>query len=110
MENDIDGIGQTRSSTCKLIAKCLMNLQGDANEIMIWLLRAVSEAPTLREPWINLAQGWLTVGDYYSAYSAIQRGLALTDKLRTIEVEEWCWDNRVLQLKNTLAKLININV
>lgn len=88
---DPEGIAETRSMSMRLIARCLMALRGDPNEIMVWLIRAVAESPSQREPWIWLAQGWYTVGDYAAAYACAMRGLAITDRLRSIEIEEFCW-------------------
>jgi glycosyltransferase involved in cell wall biosynthesis len=98
-KNDPDGIGQTRSTTCRLIARSLMALNADPNEIMVWLMRAVSESPYQREPWMALAEGWLTVGDYVSAYAAAERGFAIKSRLNSIEIEEWCWDERAEQVR-----------
>jgi len=105
-ENDIYGISQTRSTTCRLIAKSLMAMRANPDEIITWLLRAVSEFPYQREPWIILAQAWFTVGDYASAYACVERGLAITNRLTSIELEEWCWDEQVYKLRDDVLKLI----
>lgn len=95
---DTDGIGQTRSSSCRLIARSMMALNGNPDEILVWLLRAVSESPSQREPWIHLAQAWLAVGDAPSAYAAALRGMAITDRRRSQELEEWCWGDQPQEL------------
>jgi len=88
---DVDGIAQTRSTSCRLIAYCLNQLGRDPNEIAVWMLRSLAENPSQREPWIRLAQFWLAHGDPESAYACAQRGLAITDRMRSNEIEEECW-------------------
>ena len=99
---DAEGIAQTRSTSCRLIARGLMAMRGSPDEILVWLLRAVGESPSQREPWAALAEAWLTVGDHQSAYAAAQRALAITDRRRSQEIEEWAWGPRLSEI---LAKL-----
>jgi hypothetical protein len=104
-QDDADGIGQTRSTSCRLIGRCLMAIRGSPDEIMVWLLRSVGESPSQREPWMWLAHGWLTVGDRESAQAAAKRGLAITDRLRSIEVEEQCWGKGAEVLVREIKKV-----
>jgi len=105
--DDVLGIGQTRSTSCRLIARSLMALNGQADEIIVWLLRSVSESPSQREPWICLADAWFRVGDYDSANAALKRGLAITDRLRSIEIEEWCWGKETEKLMRDIEVKLN---
>ena len=105
-QGDVEGIGQTRATTCRLIAQSLMALNGSPDEILIWLLRSVSESPSQREPWMHLADAWYRVGDYTAALAAIERGLLLVNKYASTEIEEWCWDDRVHQLHNKIKPLV----
>ena len=106
---DTDGIAQTRSTSCRLIAYCLHQLGRDTNEIAVWMLRSLAENPSQREPWIRLAQFWLAVGDHTSAYSCAQRGLAITDRVRSIEIEEECWGESVDKLLQTSRALVMLD-
>lgn len=101
---DLAGIGQTRSTSCRLIGRSLMALSGRPDDVMVWLLRAVAESPSQREPWMWLAYGWLLVGDCDSALAAANRGLAITDRLRSVEIEERCWDRRALELLRDIRR------
>ena len=103
---DTDGLCQTRSTSCRLIARCLMADGGSPDEIMVWLLRGVAESPSQREPWVALADAWLTVGDAASAYAAALRGLAITDRLRSSELEEWCWGEHPQELAERAYKIL----
>lgn len=89
--DDPEGIIHFRATACRIIAHCLAALGHDVNEIAVWMIRAVAENPSQREPWIRLAEFWLAVEDYASAYACARRGLAITDRARSLEVEEDCW-------------------
>ncbi len=96
-----------RSNICKHMAFTLMELNADPDEVMQWLLRAVSEYPYNRETWFELAKGWKAVGEYLSAYACAKYGMRLEKEDNCARYHEWCWDDRansfLLELK-TLAK------
>jgi hypothetical protein len=103
---DVDGIGQTRSTSCRLIARSLMAAYGNPDEILVWMLRAVGESASQREPWVWLAQGWSVVGDYASAYAAAMRGLAITDRRGSQEIEEFAWGTYPQELASKAFELM----
>lgn len=90
------GSMQARSYCCRLIAECLMQLEEkDLNFVVSWYIKAVSESPYQREPWVHLAYAWFMIEDGLSAYAAIRKALLLTDKRQSQQIEDNCWDNRV---------------
>ncbi len=96
-DKDPSGVGQTRASSCRKIAQSLMALNEDPNEIIVWLLRGVSEYPYQRETWMALADGWYVVGDFVAAYACARRGMDIDNMRASIEVDNWCWDDRGLK-------------
>ena len=100
---------ETRASTCTYIAKCFMSLSNDtkldmttrkqnAESAVVWLQRAVGEHPYQRGTWLTLADAWMTLGDYASAYACAVRGLAIKNRNASSETYEWFWDERADKL------------
>jgi len=91
----------SRASSCNMIANSLIQLKADPNEIMTWFLRAVSENPSQREPWVNLALAWNGVGDKKMAQACIDRAKLITDDKQSIDRMDYCWeglDNIIKQI------------
>jgi hypothetical protein len=97
-------LGECRAECCRMIARCLHMLNiGEIGEKQVWMLRAVSEAPNQRENWIWLAEAWLMYGNELSALAAFHNGLSITDRSRSPECEERCWND--MYVRHEIDKL-----
>lgn len=56
-----------------------------------WLMRAATEAPERREPWVALAEHLYRQSDWAGCLWAAQRALAITDLPLEYLNEEWAW-------------------
>jgi glycosyltransferase involved in cell wall biosynthesis len=83
----------SRSRSCLYIANCFIAIDKYkyTNEIILWLLRAVSESPNERDLWFNLAKGWYNVGEIFSAYSCLLQGKKIINMYDSPEMTTWCW-------------------
>jgi len=61
------------------IARAKMKMKYPVQEVLNCLLMAVSEAPDMREAWCYLADGWMSVGNYASAYAAAMNAIKITN-------------------------------
>lgn len=107
-------LGECRSECLRMNARCLHFLSqernervGDVGEIQLHMMRAVAESPNDRINWVYLAEAWQLFGDELAALSAFRNALSLTDRSRSPECEERCWDDGYLinQIKNLKLKL-----
>jgi tetratricopeptide (TPR) repeat protein len=75
-------------------------------EIIQCFLHATAECPNMRETWMHLADGWMSIGDYPSAYGAAMRALAITDNGINVK-DNRCWGELGRQIASTsLTKII----
>ncbi len=65
-----------RAASMRYIASCKASL-GRRDEAEEWLLRAIAEAPWLREPWLDEARHCLDRGEWYGAVHYAKRALAI---------------------------------
>lgn len=100
------GESQTRAMTWRLIGRSIVALNGNPDDVVNCMLRAVSESPTTRESWVWLAEAWLLVGNYPSAYACAYNALLLTDRTKSIECEEICWGEYPKQLAEKAFRLM----
>jgi glycosyltransferase involved in cell wall biosynthesis/predicted O-methyltransferase YrrM len=107
LDNSNDGgVVQSRSYSCRVIAECMTELNKDINEVISWYVRSTGESPYQREPWMHLAYAWLRVGEGLSAYASAKRGMAITEKMNSIEVEGKAWDERADELTQKCKELM----
>jgi glycosyltransferase involved in cell wall biosynthesis len=83
-----------KSESLRIIA--MMNAAGREQ----LLLRAISEAPLRREPWVDLAMHYADDEDWAPAYAAVNRALSLHDKTIYI-TQPYAWNDFVHQLSAT---------
>lgn len=100
------GESQTRSMTLRLLGRSIVALEGDPNEVVNYMLRAVGEAPYTRENWVWLAEAWMLVSNYPSAYACAMNALHLTDRNMSIECEEICWGDYPNRLAEKAFRLM----
>jgi glycosyltransferase involved in cell wall biosynthesis len=98
---------QQRSECCRIIGKSIFaqiykdKKQDEAGQVQLWFLRAVSEWPMQRENWVYLADAWMTIGNYESAYAAALNAHKCNDVRFSEESESVCWDEK--NLKNLIS-------
>ncbi len=97
-----------RCASMRYIGKAYLN-KGNESEAEKWLLRAVAEAPHLREPCMDLARLYYRRKDWEGLAWIAGRALRITDRPRTYisESEAWGsapWDLRALGLYYTGRK------
>lgn len=102
-----DVIQQQRSMACRYIAEALSNLDEDPNDILVWLFRSIAEYPGGRDPWLYLANAWLTLGEPLHAYSNAKIGAKIPYKSNAMEIEELAWSGeRIQQLLTRSRELL----
>lgn len=79
-----------RCASMRLLAKDYHALAMEGEEER-WLLRAVGEAPHLREPWLDLADFCYRCQDWHGVLWATGRALAITQRPRTYISEAAAW-------------------
>lgn len=85
-----------RCASMRYIARCLINKgrQGDkAAEKMAenWLLKAVAEAPYLREPYVDAASYYYGRKDWYAVAYFCRKALEITSRSLSYINEPLCW-------------------
>ena len=82
------------------IARAKMLMKFSAEEIIKNLLLAVAEAPDMREPWVYLADGWMSIGNYGSAYACAMNALQVNNS-GIYPKEMICWGEFPKQIADT---------
>lgn len=89
---------QERSEACRFMAKMVY-----PEQIETWLLKAVSECPRRREPWVDLAVHYYKQQMWGVAAGAANRALVITEKgpSNSFHVEAQAWDDvQVTELRD----------
>lgn len=79
-----------RCASMRLLAKDCLAL-GQVEEAQRWLLRAIGEAPHLREPWLDLAQLCVERKEWQGVLWLTERALAIAERPRTYISEPAAW-------------------
>lgn len=79
-----------RCASMRYIAKCYVNLQS-LQEAQRWYLRAIAQAPHLREPWLDLAMLAYENEDWYLLLWLTGQALAIRERPRTYITEASSW-------------------
>jgi len=79
-----------RCASMRYISRCYMQL-GDRKEAVRWLLRAVAEAPHLREPYLEFADLLYQQKDWCGVIFMVNCALAITERPRTYICEPFAW-------------------
>jgi len=87
---DYKTTAERRANVNIWIGKTKHQLGRPPMEIIRHFLAAAAEAPDMREAWTYLADGWMAVGNYPSAYGAAMTALNITDP-GTYGQELICW-------------------
>ena len=79
-----------RCASMRFISRCYLAL-GKQREAMVWALRAIAEAPELREPWVQAEEAAYALGDWEGVVYYGTRATAITEKPGTYINEEKAW-------------------
>ena len=79
-----------RCASMRYISRCYMQL-GDWKEAVRWLLRAVAEAPHLREPYLELAERFYEEENWDGVVFLCREALKITVRPRTYICEASSW-------------------
>ena len=88
-----------RCASMRYIAKAYAQL-GDTAQAKQWFLRAIAEAPHLREPYLDLAQALYTEQDWEGVAYWTGRALAITERPRTYICESQAWSSLPWDLRS----------
>ncbi len=79
-----------RAASMRYLARACEAL-GRVQDAESWLLRAVAEAPGLREPWLDLAAFLFRKNDWAGTLFAVEAALRITERPRTYISEAQSW-------------------
>jgi len=79
-----------RAASMRYIARAYAN-KGERRQALVWYLRAVAEAPHLREPYMDLASFFYEGREWDGVLWAVGCALAITDRPRTYICEAAAW-------------------
>lgn len=86
-----------RCASMRFIARCYTNLSR-YDEAIMWLQKAIKEAPHLRDPLVELALLYYTLEDYQQVISYCQKALIITKKEKTYINEPFSWNYTIYDL------------
>lgn len=79
-----------RAASMGYIAKCC-DQKGQPGEAQRWRLRAIAQAPHLREPWMDMAWQAYEQGDWDGVLYFTGRALAIQDRVRSYITQASAW-------------------
>lgn len=82
---------EERCASMRWIAKSYYEL-GDKKESYRWYYRAIAEMPTMRDPYVELAQVAYLEQDWISVFYAVSEALRITEKSASYINMGYCWD------------------
>lgn len=86
-----------RCASMRYIARCYA-AKGDMGEAKRWLIRAVAEAPHLREPYLELAERMYEERNWDAVAALCRDALEITERPRTYICEAEAWGSMPLDL------------
>ena len=79
-----------RAASMRFISRCLINLN-KFDEALAWAHKACIEAPTDREPWVELARAAYKASDFVTMYFAAKKAIAITERPMSYICEPFAW-------------------
>lgn len=89
-----------RAASMRFLGRCFDRI-GDKDTAHTWFLRSVAEAPTEREPWVELGKHYYYKNEYPGAYFAMMKALDIVEKPATYICEPEAWGS----LPNDIASV-----
>ena len=81
---------EERCASLRFISRCYL-AKGEWREALSWALRAVAEAPELREPWVQAEEAAYVGGDWDAVVFFGRRAVSITRKSGSYINEEKAW-------------------
>lgn len=81
---------EERCASMRFLSKCWMG-KGNQREAMRWALRAIAEAPELREPWVQAEEAAYAGKDWNATVFFGGKAVAITTKTGSYINEEKAW-------------------
>lgn len=81
---------EERAQSMRYLANVCHRLN-EHEEALAWYLRAVAEAPSGREPWVDLAQEYYGRQDFVGIYFATKKALAITGRPASYISQNYAW-------------------
>ena len=91
-----------RCASMRFIARCY-TAKGMNDVAKEWYLKAIDEAPYLRESYIELSYLYYEEKDYLDAYINLRRALEIKEKSNSYINEEFAWNSFVYDLISVCA-------
>ena len=83
-----------RCASMRFIARSYMNL-GRYDEAKLWLEKAITEAPYLREPYVEMALLQYRIENNLEVIKCCIQALCVKNNKMTYINEKFCWDNTI---------------
>lgn len=91
-----------RAASMRFIARSYSALKKN-EEAVLWYLKAIEEAPYLREGYVELAYLYYEEKNYHNAYLYLKKALEITDKSNSYINEEFAWNSFIYDLLSICA-------
>jgi len=91
-----------RAASMRFIARSYRALKND-EEAISWYLKAIEEAPYLREAYVELAYLYYEDKNYQNAYIYLKKALEIKDKSNSYINEEFAWNGFIYDLLSICA-------
>ena len=91
-----------RAASMRFIARSYHALK-DNTESINWYLKAIEEAPYLREAYVELAYLYYEKSEYLNAYNFLRKALEIKNKSNSYINEEFAWNSFVYDLLSICA-------
>ena len=79
-----------RCASMRFLSRCYLAM-GDRRRGMVWALRAIAEAPELREPWVQAEEAAYAAADWEGVVYYGRRATAITEKSGSYINEDRAW-------------------
>ena len=79
-----------RCASMRYISRCYL-AKGDINSALIWLYRAIAEAPHIREAYIEMAELQYLNNNWYGVIFFAQEALKITNRLNSYITDPKAW-------------------
>lgn len=97
-----------RCASMRYIARSYWALNDEYNA-NIWYMRAIAEAPYLREPYIELAKLSYKQQNWEKVFFLINEALKIQVKPQTYINESYCWDSTPFDMMSIACYNLNMN-
>jgi len=91
-----------RCASMRFIARCYIGLENN-EEAKVWYEKAISEAPYLREAYVEKANLEYNENNYSDAYILLKKAFEIKNKSNSYINEEFCWNYYIYDLLSIVA-------